>query len=242
MQAQHAARAPVAQVDDEPVPFPPFDPTASTLVMDGYTAKLSVVDRQLHLEDSANGQARSITLARGMCKVSRILILARTGSISLSAVRWLQALGIHLAVLEGAGSALHVTLQTQSTRSADASLRRAQALALDEPVGVEITRYLLGAKIRGQHANLVRLGYEIPSAARLCQRIEEAKTIEACCSAESQMASTYWQCWSILDCKWMEKDRARVPEHWRTMGQRTNSRKGSPRDAVTPVKEVRPFR
>jgi len=130
--------------------------------------------------------------------VSRVLILARTGSISLSAVRWLQALGIHLAVLEGAGSALHITVQTQFTKPADARLRRAQVLALDEPVGVEITRCLLGAKIRGQYENLVHLGYEIPAASRLCEQIDRAETVEACCSAESQMAATYWRCWSIL--------------------------------------------
>jgi len=43
---QHAVLAPIAQVDSEPVPFSPFDPQASTLVVDGYTVKLSVVDGQ----------------------------------------------------------------------------------------------------------------------------------------------------------------------------------------------------
>ena len=62
--------------------------------------------------------------------------------------------GIGLAVLDADGNAM---LAEAPRRLDDARLRRVQARASDEQVGLDIAARLLGAKLLGQ-ANLVRRG------------------------------------------------------------------------------------
>jgi len=234
MHTQDHASDPFVQPTEQGARRPALDPAASVLVLDGYTAKLSVVDGRLIAEDSSHGGTRTVALPRATCKTMRILILARSGSISISAVQWLQSLGIHLALLEEHGASIQLSMQTLLSKGQDARLRRAQALALDNGKGIEVARYLLGVKLRGQLHNLVCMGYEIPAAQALCDQVGRAPTIEACSAIESRMASIYWDCWAVLDCKWAGRGQATIPQHWRSAGQRLNGKRKQ-RQAITPI-------
>jgi hypothetical protein len=81
-----------------------------------------------------------------------VLVLGATVQISLDALRWLDALSIPLVVLDP--ETLKPTFTSVPHSADDARLPRAQAFAPVEATGVEIARRLLGAKIRGEAANL----------------------------------------------------------------------------------------
>jgi len=88
-------------------------------------------------------------------------------------------------------------------------VRRAQVLAAQAPVGLEIARWLLGEKLAGQ----ARVAAELPSGSAAVAEITaaaaevaNASTIDAAVSAEARAASAYWNAWSTLPTPFGARD------------------------------------
>ncbi len=222
--------------------LPERDHDATTIIVDGYGASIQVEHGQLSISDGLGSERRSLRLARATTRTKRILVLATTGIVSLTALRWCEELGIELVAINRDGN---VTMQAGTAGRDDARLRRAQAFAPSTDDGLAITRYLIGQKVRGQRDVLTLMGYEDQNIDRICAEIETAQTIEECISLEREMAVIYWQCWSVVPLKWKGLHNA-IPEHWRTVGLRGSprSRKGHnrkaprPRHALTPANAI----
>lgn len=201
------------------------------LALEGPSARLYVEDNQLHAEDRPYGnEVRIRRVSRGTCKVDRILVLSRNGSISLAAVRWTQKLGIALALVGSESSG--IVMQTTLSPRQDTKLRRAQALAQDTELGLQVSRYLLSEKCRGQRGNLVRLGYGTSLVDSLCKQIGQAESLNGCLGIEGELAAIYWDCWRELPIR---LENGKAPEHWQMVGQRTSSKTKGPKTAITPV-------
>src|SRR6266511_5988793 len=225
--------------------LPEREPAASgrmtpVVIRDGDSVSMKVVNGQLLLEDGSKSERRVLQLTRTHVNATRgwrIVVLAWHGMVTLDALAWCQALDVQVIALDPKME--RVILHGAPTSSDNARLRRAQATAPGQPIGLEITRFLLGEKVRGQRDVLGRLGYQVDDVNRACEAMADdpaghAKTVRECLGFESVVASIYWQCWVEICCRWTDRDLRSVPQHWRTAGQRTSNRGKSPRNAITP--------
>jgi CRISPR-associated protein Cas1 len=185
------------------------------MVVDGLGARVSVHRSRLIIEDGIGTSQRHRELTRIERAIRRIVILAESGTVTLEAVRWCARLGIALVALDKDG---HPLGSTAVPGNEDARLRRAQAVAPSGPVGLHITRALLGAKLTGQ-ANLTRdlLGQDriAEHLDDLATQLQSAEALVACRDLEAQATNLYFSAWANwVYCRFAEQESANVPEHW----------------------------
>ncbi len=205
------------------------------LVLTGQGVSLRVENGELRIEDGEHRSERRVfRLSRATTRLTRLVVHMRSGWMSFEALEWCSALGIQVILIDRDGNAS--PLNSDGSRSYDARLRRAQALAADTEQGLAVARYLLGAKMTGQRANLAKLGYDL--GGREIAQLENATTIQRAIAAESRLAKTYFECLAPVELAWQRRKngrKSRVPEHWRTVGPRESPKTGKPRGAITPA-------
>jgi CRISPR-associated endonuclease Cas1 len=147
----------------------------------------------------------------------RVLVLGHA-SITTDALRWCHERAVKVAVL---GPNLEL-LVCSGTGADDARLRRQQALAPERPVGLEVTKMLLGAKLRGQlnvARSWLRRDDTADAIARLADGLEVADTLDECRTLEATAADVYFASWpdspaTSLRFARPEMSRGRIPAHW----------------------------
>jgi CRISPR-associated endonuclease Cas1 len=211
----------------------------SVLVADGYGLALTVDRGHLLIRDGLGKHRRERRLPRAQRQVQRIIVLGHTGHVSLEAVRWCTDTGIGLLQIDTDGRLL---LTAAAPGKDDPRLRRAQAAAPNAPVGLEITRALLGAKLAGQTTVAADILHAPPIAdtiTRLAEQLDAANTLAGCRDLEAQASNAYFGAWSAaVTCRFAERDRDRVPARWRVFsGRGSQLHRGgrSPRDAADPI-------
>lgn len=219
-------------------PYPPLLGDETVAVVDGYGVALRVSRGHLLIRDGVGRHRRERRYSRATCPLRRLLILGHSGSLSLEAVRWCSDVGVHVAQLDHDGR----VLVTSARRDVGAArVRRVQALASLTSLGVEITASLLGAKIDGQARVLLTLAGHASLVDAIRERADEAKvasSVEAALDAEAIAARGYWEALALLPVRFATRDAARVPEHWRVVGQRASLRSGDKRKAITPAHAI----
>jgi CRISPR/Cas system-associated endonuclease Cas1 len=164
-----------------------------------------------------NGGAPDLRACRA---IKRLVILGHSGIISLEALRWLHNTEAAFVQIDN-DSELIIAAGTSSLN--DARLRRAQALASSNKIGLEIGRELLREKLKGQANVLKRLStptrtfFSIPG---LIKELSDNESADDLRRTEAQAAIIYWSAWSDIPVKFEPKDVKRVPDHWFTFGQR----------------------
>jgi CRISPR-associated endonuclease Cas1 len=214
----------------------PLRKRGAILVVDGFATSLRVERGRLIVRSGSGRHVTEAAFSR-TDPLARIVLVGRAGVLSLAALGWAADLGVAILFLDRDGRTLAVSGQLGLD---DARVRRAQALAAESPVGVEIARFLLGRKLLGQR----ELVPELPESeaavaadaliAGALSELERADTIEQLRSAEARAAKAYWQAWSRVPVSFASKDARRVPDSWRRFGSRTSPLSGSPRLATTP--------
>jgi CRISPR-associated endonuclease Cas1 len=119
----------------------------------------------------------------------------------------------------------------------DARLRRAQAVAPGNGVGMRVARELVRRKLEGQLKLLPRLPNGQASAAVISENLgslERASTPAQLRLFESAAAVAYWKAWERVPIKFVRQDESRVPIHWRTFGPRGSPLANGPRQAISP--------
>jgi len=208
------------------------------LVLDGYGLSATVSRGHLILSDGLGQHRRERRLPRVQRTVRRIVILGHTGHLSLESIRWCADTDIVLTQLDTDGRLL---LTAGGAQFDDPRLRRAQAAAATSPVGVEIARALLTAKLQGQASVAESLGAS-PAAAqirRLAEQLGHSQDLLGLRGVEAQASNTYFAAWAAhANCRFAERHRDRVPEHWEHFSARTSPLKqggSSPRMAADPI-------
>jgi CRISPR-associated endonuclease Cas1 len=218
--------------------FPTLSASTGVAIVDGYGVSVRVQRRHLVLCDGIGPQRRERRYSRATCPISRLLILGHTGYVSLEAMRWCMDVGVHVVQLDNDGR----LLATSAKRDvAVARLRRVQALAAFTPIGVEVARYLLAEKIRGQAQVAARLpngAKLLPDLDAFARRAEDAASIAEALDAEAQAAQFYWPAWAGQPVMFATRDAPRVPEHWRTIGARFSPIAKDRRHAITPAHAI----
>jgi CRISPR-associated endonuclease Cas1 len=164
-------------------------------------------------------------------------VLGGSGSLSLDAIRWLDDVGAALVCIDRNGK----LLITSGTTMREAKLRRAQALAPFNDTGLTIARQLLQTKLEGQRQLLDRLDsdpYPLCVVERSLAAVEAAPSIADAVTAEAEAAAAYWSAWADVELRFAPADERRIPDHWRTFGQRHSPLGSGPRLAVNPANAV----
>jgi CRISPR-associated endonuclease Cas1 len=201
----------------------------------GYGISIRVNHGHLIFEDGIGNDRRAARLPRVRHGLRRLIVIGADGFVSLEALRWLADQDASFVMLDRDGS---VIVTTGPVRPSDARLRRAQALAHQSGIAVEIARQLISEKLAAQE-KLARDGLNNSAAAQRIARAREAiytaSTIKAIRLLESHGASAYWNAWKFLPINFPRQDLRRVPDHWRSFGNRFSPLTGSPRLAANPA-------
>jgi CRISPR-associated endonuclease Cas1 len=201
-------------------------------VATGYAIRVGVSRGRLAVEDGVGRERRRTEYGR-TDRLSRLVIHGSTGSVTLDAIRWLTATHAAFIHIDHAGT-LQAT--TSSLGSDNPPLRRTQALASTNPVGITISRALLDAKLAGQERVVASLDAEAADlVARHHAALQECQTLDDLRLAEAQAAAAYWSAWRGIRVQFTTRDAARVPVHWTSFTQRASMLTGTPRVAVDPT-------
>jgi len=227
-------------------PLPQFDnsnaelmvPRHGVVTLFGYGIQVRVDRGHLLIECGIGADRRYARLPRVGHGLRRLVCISEDGFTTLSALKWLADVGASFVMLNRSGKVL---LVTGPTAPSDARLRRAQALALGNGVGLEVSRALIDAKLEGQERVALERLKDSPTAqviATLRQRLPVANTPEMIRNLEAQAAVAYFAAWRNVPVLWPNADMRRIPEHWRTVGNRHSPLSGGPRLAITPVNTI----
>jgi CRISPR-associated endonuclease Cas1 len=214
------------------LPYPPLQVRAGVLVADGYGISLRVLYGKLHIEDGIGPHRRSIVLDRAGSGLERLVLLGKSGTITLEALAWLRAIGATLVQLDPSGEVLAHSVPYGYDGQ---PIRRAQALAVATGLDVEVARDLIARKLTGQRANLSRLRGNLQGFDALREALEHADSIEQVRVYEGQAAAIYWNAWSSVPIRLRNRDLARVPARWARYDSRASILTGAPRAATNPV-------
>ncbi len=193
-------------------------PTAGGVcVADGYGVMVAVERGALQVHDGIGPSRRTRRFDRATHGLSRIVVGNVTGGVTFDALRWCEALGIGVLVLGADDTPL---LTSVPRRTDDARLRRMQALAPDQPVGLDLARWLISEKITGEAKVLTsRFGAdeEASTLLDLAGAAETAATLDEVRQAEAAAAAYYFQTWARRPetaPTFAASDRRRVPANW----------------------------
>jgi CRISPR-associated endonuclease Cas1 len=204
----------------------------------GYGVHIAVERGQLVVSDGVGRERRQGTLSRATCGLKRLVVLGHSGTISLEALRWIHDLGAAFVQIDADGK---VITASSPAGLDDARLRRAQALAVWNGVGIAVARDLLRQKLEGQAAVLDRLPEAVEATGVVRQAMEDLATVETpeqLRLAEATAANAYWTAWASVPVRFARRDEQRVPDHWRTFGGRGSPITGSPRKAANPANAI----
>jgi CRISPR-associated endonuclease Cas1 len=213
-------------------------PRHGVVTLFGYGIQVRVDSGHLVLLDGIGPDRRYARLPRVGHNLRRLVVIGSDGMISLSALRWVSDQDVAFTMLERSGKVLAVT---GPVRPSDAKLRRAQALALRNGVGLEISRHLIDAKLAGQE-RVVRERLNDPATsaaiAEFRNNLQTADSVDSIRWIEAHAALAYFGAFRNVPVLWPKADLSRTPEHWRTIGARHSPLSGGPRLAVTPFHTI----
>ena len=219
------------------------------VVLSGYGLRVAVERGHLTLADGRGRDRREGRFTRSSRQLRRLIMVGHTGTVSLDALRWLRDVGCAFVQIDGDGA---IITASGASGLDDPRLRRAQALAVGNDIGVVIARDLLTRKLAGQAATVDRIVSPAdigtvaePVASGAANDIRDdltamldTATIADLRGLESQAAARYWGAWATVPVRWAKRDRERVPEHWQCAGVRSSPLTRSPRLATTPVQAM----
>ena len=211
---------------------------SGVLTVQGFGVRVRMQSGHLEIEDGIGPERRRIKLARVGHGLRRLVCVSEDGFTTLGALKWLADVGASFIMLNRNGKVL---LVTGPNAPSDARLRRAQALAFGNPVGFEISRQLIDAKL-GAQERVAREGLNDAVAAQeiavLQNSLITAETLETIRLLEANAAAAYFAAWRDVPILWPRADARRVPDHWLRVGSRRSPLSGGPRLAITPVHAI----
>lgn len=215
------------------LPFPPLQVRAGLVVADGYGINVHVRYGKLNIEDGIADRRRSLILDRAGSGVERLVLLGKTGTLTLEALAWLRAIGAALVHLGPDGALLTHSVPYGYDGQ---PIRRAQALAIGTGLDVQLARDLIVQKLEGQRSNIVRLrNRDLATFDAMRERLGLTTSIDEVRLVEAKAAALYWNAWSKVGIRFSARDLARIPARWVRYDSRASILTGAPRAATNPV-------
>ena len=193
------------------------------LVLTGYAIRLAVDRGRLCIEDGVGSERRSARFSRVGSGIKRLVVLGHSGIVSFEALRWLNDIGAAFVVTDSDGDLI---CAAGPFGLDDARLRRAQAMAPSNGVGLQIARGFIEQKLKGQIAVLEWFdevsGLKLFDVKLAWAKLDRAASIDELRTLEGQGARAYWSIWESLPVRFQKRDSERVPEHWLSFGGRSS--------------------
>jgi CRISPR-associated endonuclease Cas1 len=208
------------------------------VVADGFGIKLRVYRGALWVQDGIGTRRRERVFPRATSGLRRLVVIGRTGYASLEVFRWLADIKAAYLQLDPDGRVRAAFGPPGTDRPA---LRRAQAMASQDGRALELSKWLVGAKLEAQLATLDRFADRVDAEyARSVvdsyrQLAGGAKSAEELRQSEAWAAGAYWQALAPLEVRFARRDADTVHTHWRTFGNRSSPLGNGPRLAGNPA-------
>lgn len=212
------------------------------IIAHGYGIRVGIWNGQLEISDGIGKHRRTRKLPKADRTIKRLVITATEGYVTLAALRWCRTHDLSVHVIDAAGDlvATHVPESALSVKL----LRRQCMAGPDGPLadkGLEVSRYLLTVKLRGQSRNAFQL-LDNPQAAmkidHYADMLTDATTYDEMNFLESQAANVYFKAWQMANVHipWTVKDAEIVPDNWCTFDKRKSViTEASARNAIDPI-------
>jgi len=204
----------------------------------GFGIRVRMQSGHLLLEHGVGTDRHYVRLPRVRHGLERLVCIGSDGFVSLAALKWLAAQNASFVLLERNGK---VQCVTGPVRPSEAKLRRSQALAAGNGIGLEIARTLIEAKLSGEE-RVLREQLNSPTVADVVSnfrnKLASADSFDDIRIVEATAAAAYFREWRFLPVMWPKADVKKIPDHWRFAGSRQSPLTGGPRLAVTPVHAV----
>jgi CRISPR-associated endonuclease Cas1 len=216
----------------------PIAPRHGVITLFGYGIKVHVHHGHLTLRDGIGAIRRECRLPRVRHGLRRLVVVGSDGIVSFAALRWLTDQDAAFVMLDRNGSVLATTGPVRTT---DARLRRAQALAQQSGVALQIVRELIEHKLVGQERLAREKLLDCAAAntiARMRADVSKADSMQEIRLFEANAAYAYWSAWHSIPIMFSKVDLRRVPDHWLTFGSRVSPLSASPRLAVNPANAI----
>jgi CRISPR/Cas system-associated endonuclease Cas1 len=162
------------------------------LLLSGYGIHVAVNRGHLCVEDGVGTHRRAARFPRATRDLRRLVVLGHSGTISFDALQWITDVGAAFVQIDSDG---RVLTAAGPTGLRDSRLRRTQAQAVENGLGLTIAKELVHQKLTGQRAVLDRLpeASDAKSAIdRAIDQVAEATTIERLRVTEAEGALAYW--------------------------------------------------
>lgn len=207
------------------------------ILADGSDIRVAIRAGHLTVTDGPRSE-RVRKFSRIERNLSRLVILAGHGFVTIEAQRWLNECGISWAILEDNGT----VLSTSGPHTINARLIRAQSYAPSTSTGLEIARYILTTKLEGQADILDYLGHPQPATfirSRVA-KISQAPNVPLAMTFEGLAAERYWKAWEGISVPFGRNDVARIPHHWLKFTDRFSQAGDKPRNrnATDPINSM----
>lgn len=223
-------------LDQESTPlYPPLQVRAGVLTVDGFGINLRVLYGKLRVEDGIGRHRRSIVLDRAGSGLERLVLLGKSGSLTLEALAWLRAIGAAIVQIGKDGALLAHSVPFGYD---GLPIRRAQALAVTSGLDVTLARELIARKLEGQRRNLARLRADPRAFDTARGQLDKARTIEQVRVTEAKAAALYWSAWSGVSIRWRDRDLARISKRWTRYDSRASVLTGAPRASTQPINSI----
>jgi len=210
-------------------------PRHGVVTLYGYGISVNVDHGHLIFRDGIGSVRREGRLSRVRHGLRRLVVVGSDGMVSFAALRWLADQDASFVMLDRNGSVLATT---GPVRTADARLRRAQALAHQSGVALGIVREIIGQKLAGLErlAREKLVNHKVADAiARSRAALPESKSMQEVLLLEASAGSAYWSVWRNIPIRFSKADVRCVPDHWLAFGSRVSPLSASPRLAVNPA-------
>jgi CRISP-associated protein Cas1 len=199
--------------------------------------------------DNAPGERRwrETRFPRGRCDVSRIVVRAPDGTVSIAALDWCARMGIAVSFVASDSSLINCLVPDAPH---DGPVKRAQAVSAVTDDAVILARYILGKKMDSQiqavERDFPRLGVGNSTSRSISlskihackESLVETSTLVEFLTVEGRAAQIYWELLVATPLPWKEWALKRIPAHWATISPRTNGKRERVRDATDPFNAI----
>ena len=218
------------------VTYPQLRPRSGVLVVDGYGITLRVHRGRLLITDGIGEERRSRELLRSSREVRRVVLLGHTGYLTLEAMRWMTDVGIGFCNLDSDGRLISTSAFAGRN---DPQMRRAQALSAFGDSGFEMAHRLVGRKISGQAQVLSsRHTGAAEKLGEYLHPLDAAETLGEVRRIEAAAAVDYWRALANTELRFDRASTSRIPERWRSLGQRQSGLGAGARLATNPANAI----
>ena len=196
----------------------------------GYTVSIRTKYDHLRVEDETSQGRRVRSFARATVPFSRLVVRSVEGYLSTSAVRWCRDVGVAIYLVDTGGDVMAVSGDLGADRP---DLRRAQGRATETDLALDITRWLVKEKLKGQARVALRLPSPVTISVPDLDQVPAQEPADFL-PIEGEIAAAYWRGWEHVEVQFVKADLRRIPEHWQSFGRRSSPISGTPRRAGSP--------